>query len=421
LAVLERWRVNDMVLIRRKRLAVFVLAAVFILSAGGYFAYRTFRGGPAGAADTTVTVTGAADTAKVAPADNGGKAAKQKKKGEKDKKEPEPVPVEIATVMPREISSYYYTTATLEAERKVVVLAKIAGQVAELKVEEGATVSDEELLCRIEDTEPKLALEEARINLEKQERERARIKKMFEERLISDREYSDATYQYDVAKNQYDAALARYEYTRVKAPFRGIVTERFVEAGQNLAVGAQLFEIADTEPLLVRMYLPENELKDVNVGQQVTIEPDNAPGTTLTGRVVRIAPEVDERTGTVKVTAETDGGAMPGSFARVRIVTDTRQGTLTVPRRGLLSDAGEFFVYVAEADSVRKAAVRVGYQNEDYSEVLAGVEEGDSVVVVGAGALRTGTKIKILDPTMQQKLADKPDSDEEQTAARKPE
>ena len=410
-----------MTLFKKKRVGAALAAILIVCVAGGYVGFRAMRGGEVGAADTSVATGSGSDTTQSKPADKpDAKNGKEKKKGKDDKKAPDPVPVEVATVLPREISSYYYTTATLEPERKVAVLAKIAGELVELRVEEGARVSEGALLCRIEDTEPKLALEEARINLDKQEREFARIKKMFEEKLISDREYSDATYQYDVAKNQHATALARYEYTQVKAPFSGVVTARFVESGQNLAVGAQLFEIADTDPLLVRMYLPESELKDVSVGQQVSIEPDNAPGTRLSGRVVRIAPEVDERTGTVKVTAETDGGAMPGSFARVRVVTDTRQETLTVPRRGLLSDAGEFFVYVAEADSVRKVSVRVGYQNEEYSEVLSGVEKGDSVVVVGAGALRTGVKVKILDATMQQKLAEKPEKNEQQTAATKP-
>ena len=105
------------------------------------------------------------------------------------------------------------------------------------------------------------------------------------------------------------------------------------ELGGHKGYGLGLFVDLLDDPLVVRMYLPESELKDVSVGQQVSIEPDNAPGTRLSGRVVRIAPEVDERTGTVNVTAETDGGAMPGSFARVRVVTDTRQETLAVPRR----------------------------------------------------------------------------------------
>jgi multidrug efflux pump subunit AcrA (membrane-fusion protein) len=123
----------------------------------------------------------------------------------------------------------------------------------------------------------------------------------------------------------------------------------------------------------------------------------------------------------VKVTAETGGAAMPGSFARVRMVTDTRTGTLSVPRRGLLSDAGEFFVYVAEADTVRRASVRVGYQDDEYAEILEGVKQGENVVVIGAGALRTGTKVKILEAAMQHKLSGKETSvDTVETASGKP-
>lgn len=390
----------------KRRVGVALAVALIVVLAGGYFAQRLLRAKAADAGGTTALSDSTADTTKAASAQEPA-GGKDKKKGKNAKKEPDPVPVEVATVQPREISTYYYTTATLDPERSVSVLAKAAGQITSLAVEEGATVSQGAMLCRIDDREARISLDEARINLEKQEAEFARIRKMFDEQLISDREFSDARYQHEVAKNQYDSALLRYEYTKVPAPFAGVVTRRYVEVGQNVAVGAQLFEVADTDPLLVRVYMPEAELGGVEIGRLVTIEPDNDPATKLTGRVVRIAPEVDGRTGTVKVTVETKGGAMPGSFARVKIVTDTRQGTLSVPRRGLLSDAGDFFVYVAEADSVRKASVRVGYQNEEYAEVVDGVREGEKVAVIGVGALRTGTKVKIVDPVMQRRLSGK--------------
>jgi membrane fusion protein (multidrug efflux system) len=406
--------------IGRRRIWIPLIIAVIVVVAGGYIArQRMTQSGDADAADTTAVAGAAADTSKAGAKQEAGDQ-KGKKKGKKEKKEPDPVPVEVATAMPREISTYYYTTATLDPERSVSVLAKAAGQVVSLGAEEGARVSDGTVLCRIDDREAQINLDEARINLEKQDREFDRISKMYDEKLISDREYSDARYQHDVANNQYDAAILRHEYTKVTAPFSGVVTRRYVELGQNVAIGTQLFEIADVEPLLVRMYMPEGEIRGVRVGQEISIEPDNQPGKRLTGRVVRVAPEVDERTGTVKVTAETDGGAMPGSFARVRLVTDTRSGTLSVPRRGLLSDAGEFFVYVAEADSVRKAAVRVGYQNEEYAEIMGGVEEGDSIVVIGAGALRTGTKIKVLEPAMQQELSETDPDVKDQKAEGRP-
>lgn len=374
----------------RKRGIFLIIIIVAVVVVGGFFLRKATSGGASASADST-----AADST-LAEADS--------TKAEKEKKGPDPVPIEVSTVDQRQISSYYYTTASLEPERKVDLLAKAAGQVTKLLVEEGAVVKAGDLLCELEEGELRVAVDEARINMDQREAEFKRLQSMFDEKIVSDKEYAEVKYQYELAKNQYEAAKVRYEFTKVRAPFGGVVTKRHVELGQTLTIGAQLFEISDTEPLLVRMYLPENEIKDIKLRQLVNIIPDNQPNVTLEGRVIRISPEVDQKTGTVKVTAETYGTAMPGSFARIKVVTDTREGSLAIPRRSLISDAGELYVYVAEADSVRRADVKVGYQDEQFAEVLNGVDKGDSVVVVGMGGLRTGTKVKILDARMQDEL-----------------
>jgi membrane fusion protein (multidrug efflux system) len=378
--------------IRKKGLFIILFALVVVVVAGGYVVRQSTSGGAAASADST-----AADST-VAEADSTDGEDKEEKKG------PDPVPVEVAVASPRQISSYYYTTASLEPERQVDLLAKVAGQVTRINVEEGDVVKAGALLCEIDEGELRVTLDEARINMEQQESEYKRLTTMYDEKIVSDKEYADAKYQYDLAKTQYEAAKVRYEHTKVRAPFGGVVMKRHVDLGENLNIGSPAFEIADCEPLLVRLYLPEDEVKDIRLGQLVNILPDNQPGLTLEGRVIRIAPEVDQRTGTVKVTAETRGDAMPGSFARIKVVTDTRHSSLTIPRRGLVSDVGELFVFLAEADSVRKAKVQVGFQDEQFAEVLDGVAAGDSVVVVGVGGLRTGTKIKVLDDTMQKEL-----------------
>lgn len=391
---------------KRGLLAIFVIVVVVILT-GGYFAKRSSNQGVAAkrSPGNAVAADSVSDST-MAAADTTGedKKGKKDKKDKDEKKEPDPVPIEVSLVAAREISSYYYTTATLEPERSVDVLTKIAGQVVRLHVEEGAVVVADAVLCELDDSELKIALDEARINMDQQAREFERVESMHKNQLVSDKEYSDAKYAYELAKNKFDAATVRYGYSKIRAPFGGVVTKRYIELGQNLGISTQVFQIVDPNPLLIRMYLPENEIADIKIGQKVAVEPDSDPGRTFYGRVVRIAPEVDERTGTIKVTAETNGDAVPGSFARVKIITETRQSELTIPRRGLISDAGELYVYVAEADTVRRSSVRVGYQDEDYAEVVSGVENGDSVVVVGTGGLRTGTKVKVLAPRMQSEL-----------------
>jgi membrane fusion protein (multidrug efflux system) len=372
----------------RKKGMFIGLAFVFVIAvvAVGYMAKeRLGMGETADAADSTA----ATDSASVAE-------AADKSDDEDEEKETPPVPVEVAEVERREISSYYVTTATLEPERKVDILAKIAEEVEQLKVEEGDVVKQGQLLCRLDDDEQRVALEEAKINQAQSKSEFERIESMFEQNLISEKEYLDAKYQDELAVNKFEAAEVRYEYTRIRAPFDGVITERLVDEGEHVNIGTRLFVMADTDPLQLTMYLPEGEIKSIRTGQVLHIIPDANPDMRFTGKVIRLAPEVDQRTGTIKVTAQTRGGGIPGSFVRVRIVTDTRPSTLTIPRRGVVADAGERFVFIAEADTVRRLEVFVGYEDEDYAEILEGLELGDSVVVAGAGGVRTGTKIKII-------------------------
>lgn len=373
--------------IRKKGMFIgLAIVLVIALVAVGYMEKeRLGMGETADAADSTA----ATDSASVA------EAADKSDDEDKDK-EPPPVPVEVAEVERREISSYYVTTATLEPERKVDILAKIAEEVEQIQVEEGDIVKQGQLLCRLDDDAQRVALEEAKINQAQSKSEFERIESMFEQNLISEKEFLDAKYKYELAVNKYEAAAVRYEYTRIRAPFDGVITERLVDEGEHVNIGSRLFVLADTHPLQLTMYLPEGEIKSIRTGQMVYIISDANPDVRFTGEVIRLAPEVDQRTGTIKVTAQTRGDGIPGSFVRVRIVTDTRPSTLTIPRRGVVADAGERYVFIAEADTVRRLEVFVGYEDEGYAEILEGLELGDSVVVAGVGGVRTGTKIKII-------------------------
>jgi len=379
-------------------IAVIAVAAVFVV------VVRPRLGGNATdalASDSTLTADSTAAAAK--------SEKKKGKKGKKDEKKDTRVPVEVTTVSPRSISTYYQTTATLEPEKRVDILCKISGEVKQILVEEGDVVKADQILCRLDDAELAVALEEARINRDKQKVELDRLEAMREQNLISDKEYQDVKYQYEIAANGYESARVKYEYTRIRAPFDGVVTSRLVDPGENVPMAAKLFEMADIRPLLLSMYLPEAEAHRVRPGQRVFIRPDTDPDAQFTGTILRIAPEVDLRTGTVKVTAQTSGGGVPGSFVRVRILMDTHDGVLAVPRRSVVADAGDHFVYIAAADTVRKEAVEVGYEDETHAEITSGLSRGDTVVTAGVGGIREGTKVKLIRPeevTAEKKPAD---------------
>lgn len=374
-----------------------IVVAGFVVVAAALFVFvRPRLGGNATNAHASDT-TAVTDSTAVASSDSSkNDKGKKKKKGKDDKKKDSRVPVEVSTVTPRAISTFYQTTATLEPEKRVDILTKIAGEVKQILVEEGDVVQEGQLLCKLDDAELAVALEQARINRDKQKLELDRLDEMHSQNLIADKEYQDVKYQYELAVNAYESARVKYAYTQIRAPFAGVITSRLVDPGANIAMTNKLFVMADVKPLLLAMYLPEAEARRVRPGQKVFIRPDTDPDTQFTGEILRIAPEVDLRTGTVKVTAQTTGGGVPGSFVRVRILMDTHDNVLAVPRRAIVADAGDHFVFVAAADTVRKAQVDVGYEDETHAEITSGLAKGDTVVTAGVGGIREGSKVKLV-------------------------
>jgi membrane fusion protein (multidrug efflux system) len=191
----------------------------------------------------------------------------------------------------------------------------------------------------------------------------------------------------------------RYSYCTIRAPFDGRVTSRNVDLGQTVRIGTPLFRVEDTSPLLCKIYLPSNLVSSIAEGQAAEIVAKGLSDSTLTGRVRMISPIVDPMTGTVKVTVEVDGSGNPvrsGSFVEVRMITDIHNGVPAVPKKAILSEGGELYVFAAGSDTVRRVRVTTGYEQDDLVEVVSGLHSGDSVVVVGHGGIEEGTKIKAM-------------------------
>jgi membrane fusion protein (multidrug efflux system) len=177
------------------------------------------------------------------------------------------------------------------------------------------------------------------------------------------------------------------------------VTVRHVEYGQSIEAGTPTVGLADLDPMQVKLFLPEKVVRRLAVGQTVEVRCDVDPDTAFPSVLERIAPVVDAATSTVKVTLRVEDPAArdrTGSFVRARVTTDVHEDVVAVPRKALVSEAGATFVFVAEADSVRRVDVQTGYTDGDWIEIASGVHAGEEVVVVGQGGLRNGSRIEEL-------------------------
>src|SRR5690606_21446789 len=119
------------------------------------------------------------------------------------------------------------------------------------------------------------------------------------------------------------------------------------------------------------IFLSEQDSGRVKAGQQVEISLGSGEVEPVTGRVARVSPVVDDATGTVKVTAELRAASAafrPGAFVRVAIETDVRESSVLIPKRAVVEEDGESYVFVNNGDTVTRRAVQLGYEDGDAVE-----------------------------------------------------
>jgi membrane fusion protein, multidrug efflux system len=316
----------------------------------------------------------------------------------KPEKESAPAaPVEVARVSRGGITTFLETTTTLEARNSATLVAQRQGQVRALTAEEGAWVKQGAVLAVLEDTEAKLAVDRAEVAAQQTKREAERGRQLKGQGFLSDKELDDLEMKLRTANVTLDEAKFALTQTRIVAPFSGRVTSRTVNLGETVTPGRECFRVEDFDPLLARLYFPERELDAVKIGQPARLTLDAFPGREFVAKVSLVNPVVDRTNGTVKVTLEVrdpDRVLRPGNFARVRLRTGSFQNVMVLPRRAMLEEDGEHYVFVAHGDTVAKAIIQLGAASGDTAQVLAGLVEGDSVITVGQGGLKQGARIK---------------------------
>ncbi|MEW5978904.1 MAG: efflux RND transporter periplasmic adaptor subunit [Acidobacteriota bacterium] len=350
-------------------------------------------------------------------------------------------PVELAQATRDRISAYLTSTANLRALREVDIASQTEGVVEAVLAEEGDFVKEGQVLCRLDDTQLQIRLELARERLaqakfqqekarkrqekaisqiENTRKEVARLQRAFDEQLISERELAQAQYRLDELEHdervsssetrefnhrvdELEAEIKQAELeisrTQVRAPFAGMVTQRTVELGRTIRNLDALFKLGTFSPLLADVHLSEREAHQVKPEQTAIVKLGVDESVQCRAKVARISPVVDQASGTVKVTLElnpTQAALKPGAFVRVDIQTDTRPDAVLIPKRAVLEEDGEHFVFIISGDTAHRTKVTLGYEWAGQVEVRNGVAAGQQVVVAGQGALKDGGKIRIV-------------------------
>ena len=310
-------------------------------------------------------------------------------------------PVEIALVEVGTIARHVLVSGVVEPIRSVGINSQLSGAIMAVDVQEGDVVRTGTVLARLDDRElraqvasAEAAYEVAAATFQRSEQLRAR-------QVITAAEYDRDRAALAAAEAQLAQLRTRLDYTTVRAPINGIITEKRVEAGDIVGAQTRLFTIAVTDTMVVRVQVSELDVVELRPGATVSVVLDAYPDRRIDGRIRRIFPSADPATRLVPVEVALQGEAASiaraGFLARVDLTLGARSNVLLVPAAAIVGDADAPAVFVHEDGIARRRSVRTGATSEGRVEILSGLAAGEAVITLGNNTLRDGMQVRVVE------------------------
>jgi macrolide-specific efflux system membrane fusion protein len=321
--------------------------------------------------------------------------------GTKDEKQ-----IITTVVTRRDIGSTVLATGIIKPKvgAEVKVGSRISGVVRKLRANIGDFVKSGQVIAEIDDAELRAKLNQniAAVNKAKAEFEYAglnleRQKSLLEQNYISQQAYDLAENSFKIAEAQLKQAEANAEvakvqlsYTSIYALTSGVIASVSTQEGEtvNAGMSAPTFvNIIDLTRLEVQVYVDETDIGKIEVGQEVSFTVDTYSDTDFTGTVIAIYPKAIIQDNVVNYVVVVEINDFqnkilrPEMTATVTIRLETRKNVIAVPSKAIIRERGERFVTVVEDDVHKPRKIKTGWYDSNYTEVLDGLTEGETLVL----------------------------------------
>lgn len=307
-----------------------------------------------------------------------------------------PSAVEVAVARMDTVVDAIDANGQVEAIQAIELRPEIEGRIVAIPVTEGREVPAGAPLVRIDEQELKAQVAKAEADRDLAQQALARTKDLLaqEASSTSDLEKAEATARSTQA--ELDLLTLRLGRTTVRAPFAGVVGQRFVSLGDYVTTSTRLLSLQTVNPQRVAFTVPERYASRLKRGQRVVFRVASLPGQEFEGTVDFVDPVVQLPGRTILIKAIVPNGRRQlaaGMFAEARLATEVRPRAVVVPEDALLPLQGAFFIWVNKDGKATRRQVGIGVRTPGFVEIRSGVEANEQVVVGGQERLFEGAPL----------------------------
>lgn len=302
--------------------------------------------------------------------------------------------VQTSSVIEQTVPTLVEVVGTLQAVERAAIAAKVTGVVTDVPVVLGSRVTKGDLLVEISALEIAAQLNQAQARLNQAGRNLSRERKLLKKHATTAETVKSMQDQYAVAKAAVQEARTMLGYATISAPFSGVITAKNVHAGDLATPGTVLLRMENDQDLQAVCAVPESLVLQVRQGQTLTVTIPTAE-LTINGKVAEVAPSADpvSRTAPVTIDLQYNEKLRTGQFARVKLPGQVKT-SLFVPDSAVLPQGQMERVFVAEDNKAHLRLVRTGMSQDGLTEILAGLNPGETVIVKNNDHLVDGQPIK---------------------------
>ncbi|WP_281542216.1 efflux RND transporter periplasmic adaptor subunit [Maribacter aestuarii] len=324
------------------------------------------------------------------------------------------VPVTVNTVTQEDRSSFLVASGSIEAVKSSELSTRMMGYVDKIYVNIGDKVRKGQLLLSINnaDLSAKLAqvnagITEASVAFNNAEKDYNRYTELFKETSASQKELDDITANYKMAKARLESAIqmknevnAQFSYSNIRAPFDGVVTNKFINAGDMANPGMPLLGVEAPGYFQVLAMVPESEISQIKVGTDVELLLKSL-NERITGKVVEVSTSAKSTGGQylVKVLLDkTEINVLSGMYVTVRFPTSQKamSQSVFVPVEAIVERGQLSGIYtVSQSNTALLRWLRLGRTLGEEVEVLSGLSPDEQYIVDSQGKLFNGAKISL--------------------------
>ncbi|SGZ05356.1 Membrane-fusion protein [Moritella viscosa] len=304
----------------------------------------------------------------------------------------------------------------IEPNQGVDIANEVAGKIDSITFDSGTKVTKGQPLVSLDSEVEKANLKSSQARLNAAKSKFLRYEALYKKNAVSKEALDESEASYSSLLADIESQKATIARRQITAPFDGEVGLRNVFLGEFLSAGTSIVRLEDTSVMRLRFTVPQTQISQVYLGQEVEIFVDAYPETAFSGKISAIEPAVNFQSGLIQIQADipnNESQLRSGMFARANVILPTIKDQITVPQTAITFTLYGDNIYLVREDEngdlrVTQSVVKVGERIDAIAHILEGIKAGDKVVTSGQVRLSNNAKVRIIENETLQVPAETP-------------